>query len=92
MPLQTKCGVAVDSGKRDEDDNPIMEAKYGFHKLRHAAATLFIQQLGWMPKRVQTIMGHSSIVMTYDLYGHLFDDPTADRDAMKKIEAAIAAA
>jgi hypothetical protein len=34
-------------------------------------------------------MGHSSINMTFDLYGHLYDDTDADRDAMKKIEAAI---
>jgi integrase len=44
--------------------------------------------LGWTPKRVQVVMGHASIRMTYDLYGHLFED----REAMKKIEAAIAAA
>jgi hypothetical protein len=37
-------------------------------------------------------MGHAKISMTYDLYGHLFDDPEADREAMKKIEAAVAAA
>ena len=35
---------------------------------------------------------HAKISMTYDLYGHLFDDPDADREAMKKIEAAVAAA
>ena len=37
-------------------------------------------------------MGHSSITVTYDTYGHLFKDKDADRDAMKRIEAAIAAA
>jgi hypothetical protein len=37
-------------------------------------------------------MGHSSIVMTFDLYGHMFEDVEADREAMKKIEAAIVAA
>jgi hypothetical protein len=30
--------------------------------------------------------------MTFDLYGHLFEDKGADREAMKKVEAAIAAA
>jgi hypothetical protein len=29
-------------------------------------------------------MGHAKISMTYDLYGHLFDDPEADREAMKR--------
>ena len=37
-------------------------------------------------------MGHSSINMTFDLYGHLFENKEADREAMQKIEAAITAA
>jgi integrase len=37
-------------------------------------------------------MGHSSITMTFDRYGHLFEDPEADLEAMKKLEAAIVAA
>jgi integrase len=60
--------------------------------LRHAAASLFIAYLGWTPKRVQTVMGHSSITMTYDLYGHMFENKDSDREAMQKIEAAITAA
>jgi integrase len=37
-------------------------------------------------------MGHSSITMTFDLYGHLFENVQSDREAMGKIEAAIVAA
>jgi integrase len=74
------------------DGKSTSKGKYGFHALRHAAASLFIAHLGWTPKRVQTVMGHAKISMTYDLYGHLFDDPEADREAMKKIEAAVRAA
>jgi hypothetical protein len=37
-------------------------------------------------------MGHSPISMTFDLYGHLFDDAKADREDMEKIEAAVRAA
>lgn len=91
-PLQIACGVSVNSEKLDESGQPIKQAKYGFHKLRHAAASLFIQHLGWTPKRVQIVMGHSSIKMTFDLYGHLFEDLEADRESIKKIEAAIIAA
>jgi len=80
-PLQIKCGLTADG-----------QPRYGFHMLRHAAASLFIAYLGWTPKRVQTVMGHSSITMTYDLYGHLFENKGADREAMEKIEAAISAA
>ena len=35
---------------------------------------------------------HYGITVTYDPYGHLFQDKAADRDAMKKLEAAIVAA
>jgi integrase len=78
VPLQLKCGLTTDG-----------EARYGFHMLRHAAASLFIKYLGWSPKRLQTVMGHASITMTFDRYGHLFEDIEADRDAMARIEAAI---
>jgi integrase len=62
---------------------------YEFHKLRHAAASLFIAHLGWQPKRIQAVMGHASINMTFDLYGHLFEDKDADREAMARLEAAV---
>lgn len=75
-PLQQKCGIP----------------HYEFHSLRHAAASLFIETLRWSPKRVQAIMGHSSIAMTYDHYGHLFADTEGDKEAMKRLEAAVVAA
>jgi hypothetical protein len=36
-------------------------------------------------------MGHSSITMTFDRYGHLFETKD-DEAAMKRLEAAIVAA
>ena len=33
---------------------------FSFHALRHAAASLFIKQT-WPPKKIQTMLGHSSI-------------------------------
>jgi len=91
-PLQVKCGLMADAGKRDAKGGPILEPRYNFHMLRHAAASLFIRYLGWSPKRVQTVMGHASVTMTFDRYGHLFDDVEADRADMAKIEAAVRAA
>jgi integrase len=82
FPLQQACGITDSDGK----------ARYPFHSLRHAAASLFIAHLGWTPKRLQAVLGHSSIKMTFDTYGHLFADPTGDKEAMKKLEAAIVAA
>jgi integrase len=73
-PLQHKCGIAK---------------PYGFHAFRHAAASLMIEHLGWQPKQLQTVLGHSSIRMTYDLYGHLFASPEANAEAMRRLEAAV---
>jgi integrase len=64
--------------------------QYGLHALRHAAASLFIEQ-GWTAKRVQSVMGHATIQMTFDQYGHLFQDPDDDRKAMEAIEARLLA-
>jgi integrase len=62
---------------------------YGFHSLRHAAASLFIE-LGWSAKRIQDVLGHSSITMTFDRYGHLFPQHDLAGD-MAKLQAAIGA-
>jgi integrase len=37
-------------------------------------------------------MGHTSVNMTSDRYGHLFEDLEADKVDMAKIEAAVRAA
>jgi integrase len=42
-----------------------------FHDLRHTAVALAIAQ-GAHPKAIQERMGHSSVSMTMDRYGHLF--------------------
>lgn len=43
------------------------------HELRHTAAALMVRA-GADPKLIQTQLGHSSIAITYDVYGHLFPD------------------
>ena len=92
QPLQARLGLLIDTEEKDADGKAITGHRYGFHKLRHAAASLFIQYLGWSPKRLQTVMAHSSITITFDLYGHLFEDVEKDRGDMAKIEAAVRAA
>ncbi|MER8838459.1 site-specific integrase [Mesorhizobium sp. M0913] len=88
-PLLIAAGlVKFHRTKRDEDGNPVPIGKYNFHALRHAAASLFIEQK-LSPKRVQAIMGHSSITVTFDTYGHLFDDADADQVAVAEIEARL---
>jgi integrase len=64
------------------------QPKYGLHAFRHAAASLFIEQ-GFSPKRVQALMGHSSIQMTFDTYGHLFPSKDDDAAAMQQLQARL---
>jgi integrase len=54
------------------------------HGCRHTFASLLIAA-GENPKAVQEFMGHATITMTFDLYGHLFpgsrDEARARMDA-----------
>jgi integrase len=75
---QFAAGLTTDPGR----------PKYGLHSLRHAAASLFIEQ-GLSPKRVQALMGHSTIQMTFDTYGHLFPSPTDDQVAFGQLQARL---
>ncbi|GHE91550.1 site-specific integrase [Aliiroseovarius zhejiangensis] len=66
-------------------------ARFGIHALRHAAASLFIEQ-GWTPKKIQTLLGHASITMTMDVYGHLFENAEEDVSMFEKLERDLLAA
>lgn len=62
--------------------------RFGFHDFRHAAASLWIEQ-NLSPKKVQELMGHSSITMTFDTYGHLFTAREGDGHIAEAMEAGI---
>ena len=47
------------------------------HDLRHTCAALLIAQ-GASPKAIQAHLGHSSIQVTFDRYGHLFPEDLED--------------
>jgi integrase len=49
------------------------EYQWSPHELRHSAASLLIAQ-GVPLKLVSETLGHSSVRITGDVYGHLFDD------------------
>jgi len=52
-----------------------------FHDLRHSCAALLIAQ-GAHPRAIMKHLGHSSIAITMEVYGHLFpdeEDALADR-------------
>lgn len=72
------------AGLVDQDGKPV----FRFHDLRHAAAALFIEQ-GMGPKRIQDLMGHASIQMTFDTYGYLFRDEDRDIQAAEGVAAKL---
>jgi integrase len=64
------------------------EVRYGLHALRHFFASWCIRQ-GFSPKRIQTLMGHSSITMTMDRYGHWLPSEEDDQARFAAGEIAI---
>lgn len=90
FPLQVRAGLGVPRLDKagapmvDEEGEPILTGKYGFHALRHAAAS------GWIEsridlKRLQVWIGHENIQLTLDTYGHLLADQ--ERDAELALQA-----
>ena len=84
-PILDKAGKPV----------PVMAAKYGrkLHSLRHffaswCAARVQDGGLGLPLKTVQVRMGHSSLQMTADTYGHLFPS-TDDAEVLAAGERAL---
>jgi integrase len=81
QPIMVAAGVVDPDGR----------AKYpGLHALRHYYASWLINRkpggLELPPKDVQYRLGHSTIGMTMDVYGHLFprDDAKAEQEAAEK--------
>lgn len=57
---------------------------FRFHDLRHTSVALAIK-LGAHPKQIQERLGHSTIRLTLDRYGHLF--PTLDETLQERLDA-----
>jgi integrase len=91
VPLMNHCGLVTDE-PADESIRSYVKAWanfrapiFGPHMLRHVYASLQIEQ-GVSPKRLQKLMGHSTLKMTMDTYGHLFPDEDADRVRARGVE------
>jgi integrase len=56
-----------------------------WHSLRHFAVSCWIEA-GLAPKTVQTFVGHATLQMTMDTYGHMFpsEDHSKAMDAIAK--------
>lgn len=93
-PAQVAAGVTVE-GKGGAGES-VLKAKYtGLHALRHWYASWCINRkadggLELSPKQVQARMGHSSITVTYDTYGHLFP-ATDETEALAAAQHALLA-
>jgi integrase len=100
-PAQIAAGVTVTvkdkDGKvvRDEGDKPVVQPKYyGLHTLRHFFASLCINRranggLELPAKTVQTWLGHSTITLTLDTYGHLFPEAGDVAEVVTDLERAL---
>ena len=64
------------------------QPRFGPHTLRHVYASLQIEQ-GITPKRLQKLMGHSTLKLTLDTYSHLWPDESADRARARSVENAL---
>jgi integrase len=58
--------------------------KKRFHDIRHTYASMMLSN-GESPQYVKEQMGHSSISITVDVYGHMI--PTGNRDAVNALDA-----
>jgi integrase len=90
-PTLIAAKVTVD--RKDKDGEPVKLAKYtGLHAFRHFYASWCINRradggLELPAKVVQERLGHASITMTMDVYGHLFPrgDDSAELAAAERL-------
>jgi integrase len=83
--LWVECGAVFDSGDGTRrTDHAVRNrlarlcermgmARVSPHSFRHTCASLLLRR-GISPKLVQDLLGHSSAIITMDIYGHVSDD------------------
>jgi integrase len=71
--------------KTDPVTHPPAPKRFTWHSLRHFAVSCWIEA-GLPPKTVQTFVGHATLQMTMDTYGHMFpsEDHSKAMDAIAK--------
>ena len=80
-PLQKKAGLVDENG----------EPRFDFHTLRHFAASNWIATRKFTPKRLQVLLGHSSIQMTFDRYGHWLPADEDEHEILDQAEIGLVA-
>ena len=97
-PLLERLGmIAPDTGKRDASGELVRdkvgrsfrpESRFTLYGLRHFYASVQIAA-GRNVKELQALMGHESVRLTLDIYGHLFKDERRDAQIAADIEKAL---
>ncbi len=91
VPLMNAAGLVTDEPASktvrewSEAQADFKQPAFGPHTLRHVYASLQIEQ-GVTPKRLQRLMGHATLKLTLDTYGHLWPDESADRARARAVE------
>ena len=83
----TRIGTPVDTTNVLHQFQKILKraglAKMRFYDLRHTHASLLIAE-GVHPKKIAERLGHASIKLTMDLYGHLFEG--SDKESAERMQ------
>ncbi|MGX8011665.1 tyrosine-type recombinase/integrase [Mesorhizobium sp. ORM8.1] len=101
IPTMFAAGVTIETSEKDEQGKPVLAPKYtGLHAFRHWFASWCLNRekdggRGLLPARVQQLLGHSTIGLTMDTYGHLFEhkeDKAELDDAVSSLLAPVVSA
>lgn len=90
--MEIEAGVCMKTIIVGNDGKKIVKvvAKYGMHALRHFCASVWIEA-DFSPKRIQAMMGHASIDLTFDTYGYLFEARMDVEKATRRTESIVLA-
>lgn len=75
VPMMRRAGLVEMIPDAKGKNRPV--PAFSPHTLRHVAASLWIDQ-NLKQKKVQELLGHATLQLTMDLYGHLWHDEAAD--------------
>jgi integrase len=70
--------------RKEEADEEGVTTAWGFHYLRHFHASRLIYEGKLTLKEISEHMGHASVQITMDVYGHLFKDAEAKAERRKR--------
>lgn len=84
LPLLLAIGAARKVVSK-AGEKEVIESDFTIHGLRHFHASQYIAT-GADPLDVKTRMGHSTIQVTYDIYGHLFQNEEARARRRRQVE------